>query len=496
MNEGGCPAVVRSQDAEAVPPPGAPAATGGGARGQLRPRPGGRRAPSRRRLPPPPPALLLDLLYLSGAALLSPLLGWLLLTRPRLRDGLWERLGMRRPVVRAPSRPCILVHGVSVGEVMAVRPLVAELERRLPGYQIAISSTTRTGLEVARRQFAGRPVVRFPLDVSWAVRGMLDAVRPELVLLVELEVWPNFLAHAARRGLKVVLVNGRITERSVRGYLRLGPLMASALGAIEFFCVQSAEYAERFRRLGVPAERLVETGSLKYDALLRPEEAAASAARFRALLGIAEQAPVLVCGSTHGPEEALLLGVYARLRERVPGLRLVLAPRHLQRLAEVEGACRQAGLPYVRWTELGERPPAVPAARPAEGGEAQPVVLLDTVGELARLYAIATVAFVGGSLVPHGGQNMLEPAGLGKAVVFGPHVHNFSDSAQLLLERQAAVQVGDVAALEQALGRLFAEAGWARQLGERARAAVESCRGAARRTAEVVERLLRVGARG
>lgn len=419
---------------------------------------------------------MIDLVYLLGLVVALPIVIWKMATRARFRAGLFERLGIT--VARRPGdRPCIWVHGVSVGEVLASKPLVRALERELPEYEIAISTTTNTGLAVARRNFPGHHVFYWPLDVWFAIERVLAAIRPSMIVLVELEIWPNFLRLAYRAGIPVVLVNGRISERSFRGYRIVKRFLFRPLQRIRTFCVQTETYARRFTALGVPESQVLVTGSLKYDNLASAEEAAPLEREYRTRLGLGD-APALVCGSTHAPEEREILAVYKRLAEEIPELRLILAPRHVERAAEIAREARDAGFEVARKTDVDK------------GAPSAPVVIVDTIGELSKIYAAASVAFVGGSLVPHGGQNMLEPAGLGRATLFGPHVDNFRESADLLLRAGGAELVADAEALEAALRRLLRDPAAAEAMGRRAREAVDGQRGASARTVAVLREIL------
>ncbi len=425
--------------------------------------------------------LFLDFFWLVALILGSPFIAYKLVTTARWRVGLVERFGLRLPRPKTPERPLIWVHAVSVGEVLASRPLVAELEALLPGMEIAISTITSTGLEVARKHFPNNVSFYYPLDMTFPVKRLLNAMRPRLIVLVELELWPTFLTLARRAGVPIVVVNGRISERSYRRYQWVRRLIT---GPIHRFCVQTDEYAQRFLGLGVEKERVLITGNLKYDtpALAGGEEAAR---RMRAALGIAEGAPVLIAGSTHPSEERAVADVYRELRAAHPGLRLVVVPRHLERLAGAIADVEAAGLKVVRKTELDR-------GSTGTGTEA-PVIVGDTMGELAQMYRVADVVFVGGSLIPHGGQNMLEPAALGKPVLFGPHVRNFRAVADELCRAGGAEMVQDAAGLRPAIGRLLADPTASRAMGEKGRAFVERHRGAARRTAEVLAEVVEPG---
>lgn len=432
--------------------------------------------------------LLLDLIYILLIGLLSPVVIYKMMTQEKYRAGLFDRLGLGTRFAvrfrgRGGPRP-VWVHGVSVGEVLAARPLVESIEKQRPDLPIVISSTTNTGFQVARRIFPKHRVIYYPLDFSFAVRPVIDAVAPQAIILIELEIWPNFLDYAYDRGIPVILVNGRISERSYHGYTWIRWLLFRPLKKIRRFCVQTEGYAERFRRLGLPADQLVVTGNMKYDHPL-PQDPERLEADVRRELGIDPTAPVIIAGSTHHPEERILLDIYRRLQGEVPALRLVLVPRHPERIGDVSTAIREAGFQSLRKTEIqAGKLPTEPA-----------VILVDTMGELARIYAAGTVVFVGGSLIPHGGQNMLEPAVLGRAIVLGPHTFNFQSTTDLLLARDACVKVADAAALHDAFLGLLADERRRLAIGERARDAIAENVGATRRNLDVILSVLGDGRR-
>lgn len=416
-----------------------------------------------------------DLVYLGLFALVSPYVLFKLATASRFRAGLPQRLGFVPR--RADSRRCLWVHGVSVGEILAASRFVREFEAKFPDWTVVLSTTTRTGRAAAARHFPGRQIFYYPLDLSIVVRRVLARIRPDVVALMELEIWPNFLLSTSRRGIPVLLLNGRIGERSFRGYRVLQMIFPEPLRRIVLYCVQNAVYAERLARLGVPRERIHVTGTMKYDTI-ETEESVGAEARLRTDLGLEADAAVLVGGSTHPPEEEILLGAYSRLRAEFPGLRLVLAPRHPERIAEIEDAIRRAGFASVRRTEL--------AAGVSADAVRAPVVLIDTIGELSRIYRAASVVFIGGSLIPHGGQNMMEAAGVGKAVMFGPFVFNFQDSVEVLLRDRAAVQLRDADDLLPQLRRLLGDASYREGMGQRARDAIRKHQGASQRNLEII----------
>jgi 3-deoxy-D-manno-octulosonic-acid transferase len=397
----------------------------------------------------------------------------------RQLSGLAERMGRCAP--RQGDRPCIWIHGVSVGEIRAAGPLIAALDQHLPGYDVALSTTTGTGQEVARRSYADRHVFYYPLDLSFAVRRCFDAIRPDLVVLVELEIWPNFLGEAWRRRVPVALVNGRISEKSFNGYRLVRRWLFDPIGKIGRFCVQTETYPQRFRRLGIPDRQIHITGSMKYDQIRVAADADGAAVRRD--IGVGPDDLVVIGGSTHpGGERARLLA-YERLRARPPNLRLVLVPRHTERTDEVRRQVTELGQAVVRRTERLQAGATAPLA-PGE------VLLVDTIGELGRLYAAADVVFVGGSLIPHGGQNMLEPAALGKPTVFGPSYENFIEPVERLLAARGARLVPGEPELERALGELLDHPDDARAMGERGREAMLAARGATARTVAVIQDLL------
>jgi 3-deoxy-D-manno-octulosonic-acid transferase len=387
-----------------------------------------------------------------------------------------ERLGFLR--VPPPPMPGarFWVHAVSVGEVMAAVPLVQALRARWPAADIVVSTVTATGERVARARLTDAvATVTFPLDFRDAVRRALRRVGPGCFIALETELWPNLLRALREARIPAVLANGRISDRSYRRYKLVRPLFRRVLQDMTLFCMQSEEDARRIISLGASPERVLVTGNLKMEA---PSGDAGAADLWRRLLHLG-RAPVVVAGSTHRGEEALVLEAFAALRPEAEGLRLVLAPRHPERLDEVESLAAGRGLAVVRRSRV----------RAANGA---PVILLDTMGELASLYAVADVIFVGGSLVPVGGHNVVEPALHAKAVVFGPHMTNFRDAAALLLRADAAIQVMDGRELAAALGRLLADASARETLGRAAWSAVRAHQGACVRTVAALEGALRV----
>jgi 3-deoxy-D-manno-octulosonic-acid transferase len=422
---------------------------------------------------------LLNLAYLALLAALSPLLLWRIVVRGKYRTGWREKLLGHVPR-RAGARPCLWFHAVSVGEVLQLEPVLKELRSRLPAVEFVISTTTPTGRSVAEAKFPGDTICYFPLDFSWAVREAMARLRPTAIVLVELELWPNFILLARQSSIPVALINGRLSERSLRGYRRLRPLVAGLLGSLRAIAVQNSTYAERFAELGAPRQRLSITGSIKFDRVTADRNNSKTA-ELRAAFGIAETDRVFVAGSTQETEESAAIDTYVALRERFPTLRLILVPRHKERFDEVASLVESHGLPLCRRTD------GFPSD--SSKGAGHPVLLLDTLGELAACWGLADVAFVGGSLTNRGGQNMIEPAGYGATVLFGPNTQNFRDVVELLLSVDAARVVRNGEELTTAVGDCLAHPERAREQGARAQKLVLTQQGATLRTVEILASL-------
>ena len=425
---------------------------------------------------------LSNLLYLVTLALLSPWLVWRVVTTDRYRRDVRAKLLGDLPTRPGDGRPAVWFHGVSVGEIHLLGPVVAEFRCRHQDYTVVVSATTETGLSEARKRFVGATVVPFPLDFSWAVDSALAAIRPDVIVLAESELWPNFLAAAACRGIPVVVANARMSPRSFSRLDRVrGPARRFLLGRVTAFAAQSTETADRLRQLGVADDRVTVTGSVKYDGASGDRDSEPTR-RLRALLGMNSADPPLVwvAGSTHAPEESIVIDLFDRLRARFPSLCLILVPRHPDRFAEVAGLLDGQKVRFVRRSRMDTAllmPPAV--------------VLLDTVGELGAAWGLADVGFTGGSLDgKRGGQSMIEPAGYGVPTVFGPHVWNFRDAATRLVDVGGAIRVNDAAGLEAAMTRILEDPALRLRMGEAARELVRQQQGATERTLDVVDAVL------
>ncbi|HWR34257.1 MAG TPA: 3-deoxy-D-manno-octulosonic acid transferase [Clostridia bacterium] len=421
-------------------------------------------------------------MYLAYSALLALalILGapfWLvqMVRHGKYRAGLGERLGFVPRRLRGSSGPTIWIHAVSVGEVLAVSAVVNELRRELP-YRIVVSTTTQTGQKLARERFGEASVFYFPLDFAACIRPYFDVLKPELVVLAETEFWPNFLRVAHSSGARVAVVNGRISDRSFPRYRRIRGLLAAVLSNVDAFLTQTEEDANRLVEIGAPSERVRVAGNLKFD--VRPPASAEFIGDLRRALGPAGDA-VVVAGSTVEGEESIVLEAFATVLERYPKALLVLAPRHRERFDEVAQTLAATGLRFWRRLQIDL------ATISLSGG----VLVLDTIGELASIYEVAEIAFVGGSLVPRGGHNILEPAQHGAAILVGPHTENFRDIIALF-QRADALQVVTRESLAQTLLQLIHDKGTRQSFGARARAVLESQVGATERTIAALRELL------
>jgi 3-deoxy-D-manno-octulosonic-acid transferase len=398
-----------------------------------------------------------------------------LLSHPKLRRGFRERLGWHpRTFPGRLKTPRIWLHGASAGDILALRPLAVELARQRPDCAIVASTVTNSGRTMAERQGTTFDALTYlPYDLPGAVRRTLSRVDPRVLVLEYTELWPELIYSASRRGVRVVLHNGRFAEERLRSYQRLFLLTGNLLKRLDLLLMRDEYEAERALRLGAHPERVHITGNTKFDNLL-VDVPATKVAELRAAFAFAADVPLWVAGSTHEGEEEQLLAIYARQRAHHPGLKLVIAPRYLERVDRVLALAERAGLSARRRSAT---------ALPTD------VIVLDTIGELVACYHLATLVFVGGSFVTRGGQNILEPAACGKPVLFGPHMENFTDAVLVLLGR-GGIQVRSPEQLERVLSDLFARPAYRHELGQLARHQVMAVRGAAKRNAELVTGLL------
>ena len=414
----------------------------------------------------------------------SPWWLWRMATTEKYREGIWERLGRVAPglIALAAARQkagkrILWLHAVSVGEVLAVSRLVGELDRTFPDHQVVISTTTRTGQRLAMERFGAERVFYCPLDLRWAVRAYLKVLGPRMLVVAETEFWPNLLEGCYRRGIPVAVVNGRISDRSWPRYQMLRRLWAPILGRLGRVLAQSETDAKRLLALGCRADAVSVAGNLKFDVRTAQE------ADVTRLLRPAS-VQFLVAGSTLEGEEAALLELWPRLLEADSGLAMVLAPRHPERFEGVAALLDRSGVRWLRRSAWKVNPPD--AQNPLRPGE---ILLLDTIGELASVYSLAAVAFVGGSLVPAGGHNPLEPAQFGVPIVMGPHYANFRAITTDLIAHNA-IRIATREELGQVLLGLLSDRDEGKAMGKRARRVFEQQAGATGRCVEAIRGLL------
>lgn len=395
----------------------------------------------------------------------------------KTRDGAWQRLGFYPPsaVPQGPG-PRIWLHGASAGDLLALSPMIDRLRGRFPDAKVIVSTITNTGHLMARERLMKKidAVVYAPWDLWGATRRAVRAIRPDLLVLEYTEIWPNLIRAAHRAGAKVALTNGRFSARHLSRYRAFFCAIGNPLLDVDLFLMREEDEAERALSLGALRQRVQVTGNTKFDALAPLEQAVEDHA-LREALGVPRDAKVWIAGSTHEGEEELLLEVYRRLVKEHPGLRFVIAPRYLERAERVLGLVTAAGL------HGGRRSKGNP--------EGAPVVILDSIGELARAYRLATLVFVGGSFTSRGGQNILEPAAQGRPVLFGPHMENFRDSVQVLVGR-GGIQVNDAEHLWRVTSDLLARPDSLGPLGDLARSAVLQVSGASDRNVEALAKLV------
>jgi 3-deoxy-D-manno-octulosonic-acid transferase len=418
------------------------------------------------------------LLYsaLLAAGLLASLPYWMLKRRQgKWREGLGERLGKIPARLRPQPLPAIWVHAVSVGEVLAVSELVRELRRRFPNDRVVVSTTTATGQELARKQFGEESVFYFPLDFAFAIRPYLSLLRPRLIVLAETEFWPNFLRLAHASGARVAVVNARISDRSWPGYRRFRWIWRRVLRDVGLFLAQTSEDASRLRDIGSPEDRVQVSGNLKFD--VPAPDPLPIVANLLSNFQQAGAGPVMVCGSTVEGEEALVLRAFGNVLATNHQAVMILAPRRPERFGEVAQLLEQMGIRF--WRRSSWRGDAI------AGG----VLLIDNIGELASLYALADVAFVGGSLVPRGGHNIIEPAQHGVAIVVGEHTENFRDIVSLF-ESKDAVRIVGPEEFTSVLMNLLSDDAERTALGRRGAQTLQSQMGATGRTLTGLEKLL------
>ncbi len=424
---------------------------------------------------------MLYLLYNLCLVLMSPLLlgylVWRIVVKGKSREGWSHRLG--RLPASPQGRRVIWVHAVSVGEFIAAVPLLQALREAFPNHHLLLTTLTPTGNATARQQMGKLvdAVGYLPIDFPFAVRRAIRRVRPEALILMETELWPNLLMIAHHQGVKIFIANGRLSDRSLPNYRRFGPFFRRVLRCVDAICTQSEEDAKRFCAIGAPPDRVHVAGNTKFDqAAVGAQDVDAEA--LRKDLGLPPGAPVLVIGSSRAPEEEQLIATaYRKLREHFPNLCIVWAPRHVERAEAVAEVLQQNG--FCPWLRTQGTPP-----------EPREQIVLDTFGELGRVYAVGDVAIIGGSFVPLGGQNLLQPLAHGKPVIHGPYMQNFRDVAEMARQAGVAWTARDESELVEQVARILQDVRLREEIARRAQQLISAQQGASQRTVELVRMIL------
>ncbi|MBM7622947.1 3-deoxy-D-manno-octulosonic acid transferase [Sporohalobacter salinus] len=424
--------------------------------------------------------LIYNLLLILILLLFTPVLLYKTLIKGRYREGFGERLGFLPSKIRRWQKEDIIwIHAASVGETVAASSLVSELSAEYPECKILFSTITDTGRNMARKSIdQADAIIYFPLDFPWIVNRVLEKIKPELIIMIETELWPNFLKTAKKFDCKTMVASGRISDSSLKSYKYFKPLLKRVLDNIDIFSMQSAQDVDHILELGAKEERVYNNGNIKFD-----QDYAEGNLELRNELydkfKLSPKQPIVVMGSTHDDEEKQLIAVYKHLKDEFPELVMILAPRYIKRKEEIETLYQQEGINVVRRTEIEQR-------------EQESVILLDTIGELAQIYSIADLVFIGGSLIKRGGHNILEPAAHGKLVFFGPHMFNFKDNTRMVLEHGVGIQVKDADELAEEMLYYLQNQEKLEVKDRQARQMIESNKGAAKRNIELAAKLIGV----
>jgi 3-deoxy-D-manno-octulosonic-acid transferase len=443
---------------------------------------------------------LLDFAYLLLILLSLPWLVKEAVSKGKYREGFGAKFLGLVPRRKTEGGKCVWFHAVSVGEVNLLDPLLKKIKATQPDWECVVSTTTKSGMALARKKYANLAVFYCPLDFTWAAAAAMRRVRPDVLVLAELELWPNLIRAAKRRGAEVAVINGRLSEKSFRGYRRIRWFIGRLLRRIDVIAAQDETYGGRFAALGAEQAQIEVTGSMKFDGA-ETDRQNSKTRRLAELAGIAADDMVFLAGSTQVPEEEAAIGIFKRLAEEFPRLKLIVVPRHPERFDEVANLLDASGVAWQRRTGLDGAKGAEglvpstnaksPIRRDELGGSQTPrVLLVDVVGELGAWWGTAQMAFVGGSFGNRGGQNMIEPAAYGAAVSFGPNTWNFRDIVAAILEHQAAVVVKDPSELETFIRRCLTDRAYATELGRRAQTLVRAQQGATEKTLGLLRNLI------
>lgn len=392
------------------------------------------------------------------------------------RFGIYDKM-KERTLFSGEGR--IWIQAVSVGEVALCKSIIPLLKERFPANDIVISTITKSGNDLAKKNFSKEAIIMyFPLDFSVIVKKAVKAIKPKLYIMIETEIWPNLLSNLASNSIPSILINGRISDRSIGRYKMAAPFLKNIISKINIFCMQDDIDADRIIELGAPVEKVRVTGNMKFDTQVLTNVKSADV--IRESLGLKAGEELIAAGSTHSGEEEIIADMFKELSQAYPNLRLLIAPRHVDRVSEIEGVIKKYGLESIRASKIKE-----------SSGKGAKIVLLDTIGQLNDAYSIAAIVFIGGSLVKHGGHNPIEPAVFAKAILFGPHMFNFKYIANVFLKNKAAMQVFNKEDLLEKCRLLFKDASARTALGENAKKVVIENRGATKKNIEAISQILR-----
>ena len=433
---------------------------------------------------------VLNLLYIIVSLLYSPVIIYRVVKHKRYRDGWDQRFG--KITRKNPGKKCIWIHAVSVGEVNAARTVIEELKNRFADYEILISTTTDTGQARAKKLFSEEhKIIYFPFDYSWVMSRAFKNINPAICLLMELEVWPNFVDIAARLNVPVVIVNGRISDKSISRYRKIRPLVKGVFGKINLALAQTQEYAERFKEIGVPENNVIVTGSLKYDTAEITDKVEGSNILANQLQLSTQDSKlktkIWVAGATGPEEEQIIIEVFKELhkQEKFIDLKLVIVPRKPERFDEVAQLITDSGFEFIRYSSIKN-------SKLETQNLKLPVILGDTMGDLRKFYSLSTIIFVGRSLVPMGGSDMMEAAALGKCTIFGPHAFNFRQTVDALIKDHGAILVNDKNELLEAMQKCLSDSDYANKIAKSGQQVIKNNQGATQKTIENIKEILKI----
>ncbi len=425
--------------------------------------------------------IVYNIFFHIGFLFMLPVFLFKMISLKKYRAGLFQRLGLYPPGVaeKLKGSENVWIHGVSVGEIIAAQPLIALLKSKYPQFKFIISTTTNTGNAVAEK-YAGKDdiVIYYPLDFPWVTNRVIDFINPAFFVMLETELWPNLICGLGKKDIPVFLVNGRVSDRSFKGYMKIRAVLKIVFKYVSALLMQTEPDAEKMERMGAPREKVSYAGSLKFESAMSDEPDTAELMKIASEMGIESTNTVIIGGSTHNREEELLLGIFKRLRPHCPGAKLIIAPRHPERFGAVINVVKKSGFPFSTRKRI--------KGFNTQGRREKEIIVLDTIGELKKIYNFGSVVFVGKSMYAKGGQNILEPAAAGKAIIVGPHMENFRDIVKQFVDADSCLMVNNEIELEEEITRLAMDKKASRELGRRAKNLVIANCGAVSRIAEKI----------